>query len=73
MRQGRVTTHKQTTPDAWTDLAQDDAELLDAGRFNGLIHAQSVPRRALRFKVSPRNLALSFIHAIEGHHPKFAT
>jgi hypothetical protein len=53
VRQGRVTTHEQTAPDEWTDLAQDDAELIDAGWFNGLIHAQSVLRRALRFKVSP--------------------
>ena len=57
---GRVTSHTQTTPDEWTDLSQDDAELIDAGRFKGLIHAQSVPRRALHFKVSLQNLALSY-------------
>jgi hypothetical protein len=39
VRQGRVTTHEQTAPDEWTDLAQDDAELIDAEWFNGLIHA----------------------------------
>src|SRR5439155_8955074 len=59
VRQGRVATDEQTAPDEWTDLAQDDAELIDAGWFNRLIHAQSVPRRALRFKMSPRYLAVS--------------
>ena len=60
VRQGRITTNEQATPDEWTDLSQDDAELIDAERFNGLIHTQSVPRRTLRFKVSPRYLALSY-------------
>ncbi len=57
--QGGVAADEESAPDERTDLAQDDAELIDAGRFDGLIHTQSVPRRALRFKVSPRNLALS--------------
>jgi hypothetical protein len=39
--------------------AGERTELIDAGRYDGLVHAQSVPRRALHFKASPRNLALS--------------
>jgi hypothetical protein len=53
VRQGGVAADEESAPDERTDLAQDDAELIDAERFNGLIHTQSVPRRALRFKVSP--------------------
>ena len=37
-----------------------DTQLVDAGRCTGLAHGQSVPRETLCFKISPRNLALSF-------------
>ncbi len=67
VRKGRVTTHEQPARDQRTDLTQDDTELIDAGRFNGLMHAQSVPRRAPHFKVSPRNLALSIIIVARSH------
>ena len=63
LRQGGVAADEESAPDEWTDLAQDDAELIDAGWFNRLIHAQSVPRRALRFKMSPRYLAVSYMIA----------
>ncbi len=57
--QGGIAADEESAPDERTDLAQDDAQLIDAGWFNGLMHAQSVPSRALRFKMSPRYLAVS--------------
>ncbi len=59
VRQGGIAAHEQSTPDERTDLAQDDTQLIDAGRFRWLTHRLSVAQCAVSLKVSPRNLALS--------------
>jgi len=50
---------EETAPDEGADPSEDDTQLVDAGRLYWLAHGQSVPRKTLCFKVSPRNLALS--------------
>ena len=59
VRQGRVAADEQSAPDERTDLAQDDTQLIDTGRFQWLAHRWSVAQCAVSLKVSPRNLALS--------------
>jgi len=59
MCQSGIAAHEETAPDEGADPSEDDTQLVDAGRCTGLAHGQSVPRKTLCFKVSPRNLALS--------------
>jgi len=59
MCQGGLAAHEETAPDEGADPSEDDTQSVDAGRYTGLAHGQSVPRETLCFKVSPRNLALS--------------
>ena len=61
MCQSGIAAHEETAPDEGADPSEDDTQLVDAGRCTGLAHGQSVPRKTLCFKVSPRNLALSVL------------
>ena len=51
--QGGVAADEETAPDENADLSQDDTQLIDAGRFNGLAHALSVAQSAAPLKTPP--------------------
>jgi hypothetical protein len=57
LSQRGVTLDKESTPDEWTDAAQDDAQLIDVWMGWLLFHEQSVRRHIPCFKGSPRYLA----------------
>jgi hypothetical protein len=42
VRQGGVAADEESAPDERTDLAQDDTQLIDTGRFCWLAHRVSV-------------------------------
>jgi hypothetical protein len=64
MFQSGIAAHEETVPDGGVHPSQDDTQLVDAGRCTGLAHGQSVPRETLCFKVSPRNLTVSYQTAL---------
>lgn len=53
LRQGGVAGDEEWTPAERAHLSQHNTELIDAGRYDGPVHAQSVPRRALHFSMPP--------------------
>ena len=63
MCEGRITVDQQPAPDERTDVAQDDAQLINGWAGLLLLHAQSVRCYPLDCKGSPRNLALSHVGA----------
>jgi hypothetical protein len=52
--QGGLTADQQSAPDERTDVAQDDAELIDHRRWLSRLHGQSVRRSPLHCKDAPR-------------------
>jgi len=64
LRQGGVAVDEESTPNERTDLAQGDTQLIETGRFQWLAHGWSVAQYAVSLKLSPRNLALSYINTL---------